>query len=195
MAKTRGRYSQTQRDSAIAALMASAVLVDGELQPNYRQVARSTNIARSTLRSWWQARDRDEDRQLSPPLQRARAQAREQGATQLLQDLVATIEQQVAYIAHPAHYDTRLVVGRDGCTRVAGVPLHQAARALQSLVHAHRHLQTVLIRPDQMGAPDDTLQRAREAVRRTGLDKLYSQSPPPPADVGSCAMMPLHPDR
>ena len=195
MAKKKGRYSQTQRDSAIAALMASAVLVDGELQPNYRQVARSTDISRSTLRSWWQTRDPDEDRQLSPPLQRARAQAREQGASQLLQDLVATIEQQVAYIAHPAHYDTRLVVGRDGRTRVAGVPLHQAARALQSLVHAHRHLQTVLSAQPERMSQEERLERIRQAVRRTGLDKLHSQPPPPPADAGSCAMMPLHPDR
>lgn len=180
MAKKKGRYSQTQRDSAIAALMASAVLVDGELQPNYRQVARSTDISRSTLRSWWQTRDPDEDRQLSPPLQRARAQAREQGASQLLQDLVATIEQQVAYIAHPAHYDTRLVVGRDGRTRVAGVPLHQAARALQSLVHAHRHLQTVLSAQPERMSQEERIDRIRQAVRRTGMDKLYSQPPPPP---------------
>ena len=154
--------------------MASAVkLDDGSWQPNYRQVSQSFNIARSTLRSWWSNRDTAEDRHLSPPIQRARDRARERGADTLLSDLVSAMRRQVDYISHPAHYDTSVVIDKDGRARVAGVPVHQAARALQSLVQAHRHLQTVLAVQPERVSQEERMQRLREAVRRTGLDKLY----------------------
>ena len=175
MSRERRRYTQAEKDAAIAALMTSAVrLDDGSWHPNYRHVSQSLNIARSTLRSWWTSRDEEEDRQLSPPIQRARDRARERGADTLLSDLVSAMRRQVDYISHPAHYDTSVVIDKDGRARVAGVPVHQAARALQSLVQAHRHLQTVLAVQPERVSHEERMHRLREAVRRTGLDKLYS---------------------
>lgn len=177
---SRKRYTQAQKDAALAALLTSAIrLDDGSWQPNYRQVSQSLSIARSTLRSWWSGRDKKEDRHISPPIQRARDKARERGADTLLSDIVSAMRRQVDYISHPAHYDTSVVVDKDGRSRVSGVPVHQAARALQSLVQAHRHLQTVLdVQHSERASRDsDTLARAREAVRRTGLDKLLREQP------------------
>lgn len=172
MSAARRRYTQREKDSALSALMTSAVrLDDGTWQPNYRQVSQSLHIARSTLRSWWESRDPDEDRHLSPPIQRARDKARERGADTLLSDIVDVMRRQVDYIGHPAHYDSRVVINKDGRPVVAGVPVHQAARALQSLVHAHRHLQTVLDVQPERRSDALSMENIRASLLRVGLLK------------------------
>lgn len=84
-------HSQEDRDRALGALMASAVLRGDVWQPNYKQTARLMAssgdplvVGEATLRRWWGQRNMARDDALRRSVTTARDTLNEQGATDWL---------------------------------------------------------------------------------------------------------------
>tara|TARA_R100001086_G_scaffold213972_1_gene129968 strand:- start:59 stop:544 length:486 start_codon:yes stop_codon:yes gene_type:complete len=151
------RHSAEKRAEAMGALMASAVLQDGELVPNYAQVSPSVGVSRKVLRKWWTGRDKTKDAHLRPPVTRAREVARQRGAQASVDQLLYAAELAISHLSQPETW-------RD-------VPVHQAARALESIARSHERIVAILSDPEE-DKSTSTMDRAREAVKRTGLGRL-----------------------
>jgi transposase-like protein len=73
-------YTEDQKQAALGALMASAVLVQGEWVPNFDAVAREVGISHQTLRRWWRERDVAGDVGLRGAVSRGAAAVQQEGA-------------------------------------------------------------------------------------------------------------------
>ena len=151
------RITPAEKEEALAALYASAVLQDGELVPNYNQVARLTRIHRKTLKAWFTKRDQSRDAQYCAPIAHARNIARQRGALATVEDLRRVVELGIHHLSQASSWED--------------VQVHQAARALESIARSHERLVAILSDPEE-DKSTSTIDRAREAVRRTGLGRL-----------------------
>jgi hypothetical protein len=151
------RITPAEKEEALAALYASAVLQDGELIPNYKQVAHLTRIHRKTLKGWFTKRDRSKDAHYCAPMLQARNMARQRGALATVEDLRRVVELGIQHLSQASSWED--------------VQVHQAARALESIARSHERLVAILSDPEE-DKSTSTIDRAREAVRRTGLGRL-----------------------
>ena len=151
------RHSAEKRAEAMGALMASAVLQDGELVPNYAQVSPTVGVSRKVLRKWWTTRDKTKDAHLRPAVRRAREIAVQRGALATVEDLRRVLELDIHHLSQASNWED--------------VQVHQAARALESIARSHERLVAILSDPEE-DKSTSTMDRAREAVKRTGLGRL-----------------------
>ena len=153
----RARYPAQTRDAAMAALYASAVFHNGELTPNYSHVSSTTGVSRPTLRKWWNGRDTSRDFHLRSTANHARQLTRERASLATVEDLVRAAELAIHHLSQASSWED--------------VQVHQAARALESIARSHERLVAILSDPEE-DKSTSTMDRAREAVRRTGLGRL-----------------------
>ena len=161
----RTRYTEAEKQRALSALLASAVIRDGETVPNYAQVCTTLGISRKTLMRWWASEQPQQNAQLCTVVEREREDARVEGAA-IIRTMMRAIERQVQYIADPAHYDSTIHIDDHGRRYKTGARLDHAARALEVVLRSHDQVLTIL---GETSDSDDsqTLDTAREAARRT----------------------------
>lgn len=58
------RYTQAERDEAMGALVTSAVFEGDTITPNLSSASKAIGVPISTLKSWWDSRDKRNDRKL-----------------------------------------------------------------------------------------------------------------------------------
>jgi transposase-like protein len=158
------RYTEADKQKALAALLASAVERDGETVPNYAQVCTATGVSRKTLMRWWDDHQPQTNAQLCTVVEREREVARADGAA-IIHTMLSAIERQVAYIADPSHYDTTIHVDEHGRRQRTGARLDHAARAFEVVLRSHQQVLAIMGEADT--TETQTLDTAREAARRT----------------------------
>ncbi len=161
----RTRYTEAEKQRALSALLATAVIRDGETVPNYAQVSAHLGISRKTLARWFTEREPERSALVCAAVEQERADARAEGAG-IIRTMMQAIERQVAYIADPAHYDSTVHIDDSGRRYKTGARLDHAARALEVVLRSHDQVLTIL---GETSDSDDsqTLDTAREAARRT----------------------------
>ena len=169
------RYTQQDKDRALGALMASALLEDGEWVPNFNGVAASLEMPRTTLRRWWSGRDRSGDGQLRSGVARARSAIIEDGAREHIEEHIKKgIQRCVQYVADPIHYDSSTYNDESGREHVRGARLDHAARALETLLKTAAHIEELF--SDDETAKTTPAQRAAAAIRRTKLGQTLKRN-------------------
>ena len=103
-------YTEKQRQAALAALIASAVTVNGEVLPDFAAVSKQTGISERSLRRWYSDSRPDKNAEVCRAVSRATEVVHQTAAVDVLQTMLSAIERQVAYIADPSHYDTTIHV-------------------------------------------------------------------------------------
>lgn len=169
------KYTPEDKARALAALMASAEMVDGEMVPNFRAVASQSDMpADRTLSRWWSERDVSRDVELRRATLRAREKAREEGAEDWMKAKVAQLQEGMDFILHPDHRTRQTIVigtDRDGQPIMGeSYPVRpdQMSRAYKDALFTLKGLQELMAGG---GGRDrgQRLRRLRESVRRVGL--------------------------
>ena len=155
-------YSQETRDRCLGALMASAVLVDGEWRPCFRDVARGEDIHHVTLRRWWLARDIREDAPLRTASTRGRNKVRNEGAEDWtrgawvklrdLVDRVITFDEESGEPITMTHQDR--------------AHLSRAAKLVAETLPA---VEAALSDEGDAMSPNERIRRGKLALKRTGI--------------------------
>jgi len=170
----RVKYTQEQRDTALAALMASAVEGDGGVwKPQFRVVGRQQKLGDRTLRRWWKERDVSQDDALRRANTRARSEVRKDGAKDWLESQVSRVQNVVTYITDPQHYSRELVEVpfSDGkLVRLEGTRPDHAARAMKLTVEVLKDLDGLMAH-QSASTPDRKLASLKEAARKVGIIK------------------------
>ena len=163
------RYSPEDKARAIEAMRASAELVEGEMMPRFRAVAKVAGMpSHQTLLRWWDARDRADDGPARTTLQRAREEAAAEGAKSWLRAQHERCRDVAEYILDPMH-------------RTGGpderIPPHQMARALKDLLPVLADLDKALNGSTERGrqARIAYLHRAAKRVRLTEKRKARAK--------------------
>lgn len=171
----RAKYTQEQRDAALAALMASAVeQPGGGWAPMFRDVMRSMSIPKSTLQRWWKGRDVGQDGPLRASCTRARSEVRQEGAEDWIRSQVDRVKAVVWYITDPIHYKTELEVVpfSDGqLLQVQGTRPDHAARAMKLTVEVLKDMDGLLSDDNGAATPERRMSRLRQAATQVGLSK------------------------
>jgi hypothetical protein len=154
-------YTEKQRQAALAALIASAVTVNGEVLPDFAAVSKQTGISERSLRRWYSDSRPDKNAEVCRAVSRATEVVHQTAAV----DVLSAIERQVAYIADPSHYDTTIHVDEHGRRQRTGARLDHAARAFEVVLRSHQQVLAIMGEADT--TESQTLDTAREAARRT----------------------------
>ena len=158
-------YTEKQRQAALAALIASAVTVDGEVLPDFAAVSKQTGISERSLRRWYSDSRPDKNAEVCRAVSRATEVVHQTAAVDVLQTMLSAIERQVAYIADPSHDDTTIHVDEHGRRQRTGARLDHAARAFEVVLRSHQQVLAIMGEADT--TETQTLDTAREAARRT----------------------------
>lgn len=123
----RAPYTAEDRQRALAALYASGEDVRGEWVPNFHAVSRVEGMpTHKTLSKWWKERDETKDSQHLQAAQRAREDARKDGADAFYRETVEGLKEGVGFVLNPIH---RATVG----SGLGELGLHNYARALREV--------------------------------------------------------------
>ena len=152
----RSRYSQQDKDRALAALMASAAQRgDGTLMPQFRPVGRSLGIGQKSLRRWWGERDRTLDAALCRAKTHARIASRANGAETWIEDCVGRIKEGVSWVVAEER-------------RTDDARPDQIARALKDIVFVVKQVDD-LTKTDTTASPEGRMDSLRKAAAQVGL--------------------------
>lgn len=155
----RSPHTAETRQRALAALYASGDDVDGEWVPNATAVSRVVGMpTTATLLKWWRDRDKTQDSTHLKAAQRAREEARQQGAEAFVRDVVSRLQEGVQFVLEPQH---RLTVGPG----VEKLGLHCYARALREVVQVVERLKPLLEPPVSSNGQPEELSDAELARR------------------------------
>lgn len=159
----RSPYTPEDRQRALAALYASGEDVDGEWVPNANAVSRVEGMpTTATLLKWWRGRDKAQDSTHLKAAQRAREDARKDGADAYYRRTIDGLKEGVDFILLPRHRDT---VGPG----LGELGLHSYARALREVGQLTEKLR-ILTAP--LDAPDkdaDTLPPEEAAAQTVAI--------------------------
>ena len=133
----RAPHTAETRQRALAALYASGEDVGGEWVPNASAVSRLEGMpTTATLLKWWRNRDKSQDSTHLKAAQRAREQARQEGADAFYRETVGKLKKGVTFVLHAKH---RKTVG-PGLDKLG---LHNYARALREVAQLTEKLRTL----------------------------------------------------
>lgn len=155
-------YSQETRDRCLGALMASAVLVDGEWRPCFAAVGKEEGISHQTMRRWWRERDHERDVALRGASTRARETVEAEGAEDWtrgawvklrdLVDRVITFDEESGEPITMTHQDR--------------AHLSRAAKLVAETLPA---VEAALSDEGDAMSPNERIRRGRLALKRTGI--------------------------
>lgn len=163
------RYTQEEKDHALGALMASAVLTDGEWVANVRAVESSLGVPRTTLKRWWDGRDKSRDGPLRASVTRAADELQADGAKDWLRTQYAKAADILAMVLDRERYDAQTVEDASGRVVVVqpATGPDRAAKAMQITVDLLPRLDRLLHGEPETG--DNMLGHIADRARRSGL--------------------------
>lgn len=168
----RKKYSQDDKDHAMGALMASAVLVDGEWVPDCSATERSTGISNTTLKRWWDARDRGNDGRLREIATRGTAASAEHGARSWLDSVWKGLAKGVDVIVEDLGNPRETGVDDKGRGWEIGPNVAQRAAAIKTI---HELAEAIDAKANGTGEEvskiGDAQRRLKDAIRRGGFKR------------------------
>jgi transposase-like protein len=156
----RSPHTAETRQRALAALYASGDDVDGEWVPNATAVSRVVGMpTTATLLKWWRDRDKTQDSTHLKAAQRAREEARQQGADAFFTITLGRLREGVSWVLDPEHrqkeprYDAsgRMLTAPDGSAVLGYVnrPDHMS-RAYKDAAQTIEKIKTLLAPTEQV---------------------------------------------